>query len=68
MHYVTPPIKIKYFTSTKYPPQKNTEDIFMRYRRQSVQKHCTKLTLSALQCVGCSLLPAKDEDLAVETG
>ena len=30
-----------------------------------VQVQCVVYTV---QCVGCSVLPAKDEDLAVETG
>ena len=42
------PLK-KYWTPTKYPPQKIGKTFFMSYRRQSVPKHCTKLTLSALQ-------------------
>ena len=30
-----------------------------------VQVHCIMYTV---QCVGCSVLPAKNEDVAVETG
>ena len=48
MHYVTHSIKIINFTTTKYLPKKIRKTIFMRYRRQSVLKHCTKLALSAL--------------------
>ena len=49
MKYVIPPITKLYLTPTKYPPKKIQMTIFMRYRRQSVPKQCTKLTLSALQ-------------------
>ena len=45
MQYVIPPIKKIYWTPKNTPPPKF---FFIRYRRQSVLKHCTKLTLSAL--------------------
>ena len=42
------PFKKKIFDPSKTPHQKIRKPIFLRYRRQSVPKHCTKLTLSAL--------------------
>ena len=65
MHYVTPLIKKEYWTPTNYPPTKIRKTIFMRYGRQSVQKHRTKLTLTVLQqCPpsgdNSSILPTQD--------
>ena len=47
MEYVIPHIK-KNILPQQNTPQKIRKTIFMRYRQQSVPKHCTKLTLSAL--------------------
>ena len=47
-HCATPGIKIKYFISTKYPHKKYRRQFYDR--QQSVQKHWTKLALSALGC------------------
>ena len=46
MQYVIPPIIFLLLTQTKYPTKKIPRTNFMRYRRQSVAKNCTKLTLS----------------------
>ena len=48
------PLK-KYLTPTKYPNKKIWKTICMRYRQQSVPKHCTKLTVFALHCGLCVL-------------
>ena len=47
MHYITPPIN-KIYLTPKNNPRKKTEDSIYEVQRQSVQQHCTKLTLSAL--------------------